>query len=168
MKRIRMIAICLLASLAWGQQQNFPINFHADSCKSNIRWDLIEKWDWPKEYLVIGLVFLWDQYSKECYADSMVKNFFKPLFDGDNEYYLPEFTYEKWIHKQPSFPDFILWLKKKVGVGMKKDSVSYIREKFDFDKCYPDHPAIGIHSNLGQPKDKIYIIRQEKQKTGVK
>lgn len=139
MKRIIiLIAFLMLASLAWGQKkENIMIKITSDN-KIHHNFG-------PQQILHIGnsfhpryldakitikhLLIFWDQYSKECYADSTQKTYnvynycgeelFTPISKWDidlgiNQAYRG--TRKIWKHREPSFPDFMVWLKKKVGV----------------------------------------------------
>ena len=125
MKRILIIAIFMLASLAWGQIMKFDsvICLKFQKPKFDTVWRQLIEDGVHSEICYLdtfnvfhispyspitpsGFIIFWDQYSKECYADSSCKK----VHLGTN-----------------AFSDFMLWLKKKVSMDIKKDSALYIK-----------------------------------------
>lgn len=65
------------------------------------------------------MVRQWDTYAKECYADSTLTRV-HPGGRGGNVFCTISQTCQfddhwqtVWIHREPTFPDFIEWLRRK-------------------------------------------------------
>ena len=108
MKKLLLITLLFIGVNCYGQSNRIQEDF--------IGYDttIIEvPTDFPNYYLynyssMVTLLYYWDKYSIECYNDS---SYIKYQVDTGN--YLVFKVSSKWIHKQPTFTDFMGWLKKK-------------------------------------------------------
>jgi len=82
-------------------------------------------WDWEKEYFVLAILLLYDEYEQECYADSTFV-----ISDGGYEHKfvavndtldltrtmsIPaiHIVKRRWEHRQPTFQGFIEFIRRK-------------------------------------------------------
>jgi len=122
-------------SLAINEFYVDPYGNYVDSKK-----EAVKKWtDYSAQLMSLAIL----EYAEECYQDSMAVNEYYYAYIGKSEYYNPLcpedtcwgeiYTVDTWsqlknllededhlfkieighIHKQPSFPDFINWLKER-------------------------------------------------------
>jgi hypothetical protein len=63
---------------------------------------------WKDEF-----VSLWEEYRRECYADSTLKIFNKDITWQGLDY---RGQIKKWIHKQPTFTGFMDFIKSRGGI----------------------------------------------------
>lgn len=211
MKKLIISIAVMLASLAWGQTDKSVITATLYNEKSILHYESeakfndFELWyNFPKDafkvvvgddtvrtdlgvyqtMVILTMLQQWDQYSKECYADSTVNcpscessiEFQK----GIDEYWIKCYGSSYWERgyyppstlckiticgncgtlylpnkhkKQSSFSDFMIWLKQKTRVSMKKDSILYIKVNGNIGgNTHPDQKM--IINGVGQ-QDKL-------------
>lgn len=126
MKKLILLTVALISINCLGQ---FAIDF--DTMYVIYENDIIQRpnhLDKLNELQMLSdmapLFLAWDEYSTECYNDSVKRcgyNYKNPitLTNGinldacDNTLVMfPEYECV-WIHKEPTFPDFMEWLKAK-------------------------------------------------------
>lgn len=76
--------------------------------------------DIREEYTAKFLVLAWDAYVKECWADStrswsvLVNDKIDSTFiEGEWQYFYDWKEVAEYVHRQPTFPGFIEWLRRK-------------------------------------------------------
>lgn len=84
----------------------------------------------PGNIVKRALLYYWDQYADECYRDSSITTYHRSPMMWDlatgtamgNLCFMTGYNgqcgnsnhwHDKWIHKDPTFPGFIKWLKKE-------------------------------------------------------
>lgn len=84
----------------------------------------ISEWDWENEYFTVTFLYLYDEYEKECYADSsqITKHVGDGICVGLSYGYshikcesLGHYDKLIWIHRDPNLPGgFIEFLRSKL------------------------------------------------------
>ena len=99
----------------WGQEIKQSENdkiLHDDCVRifSGGKIDSVDK----REYLVVGLAYLYGLYEKECYADSSIHKEYEAWMSMGYDQVVGVGLYEEiWIHKEPTFQGFIEFLRRK-------------------------------------------------------
>lgn len=111
-----------------GHCVDFTVSFNCppDTCRVIMGKDTIRTHLGIYQTIVIlTLIQQWNQYSKECYADSTQKNYDFYLWN-EQEFmtepnidpgFTPGYQGRKtiWVHPhKPDIPDFMQWLKRKI------------------------------------------------------
>jgi len=103
---MRAIILVLLLGVAWGVPM--PYFTHDEpGVEPSDTIIIMSEVGYSEKCITQALLSLYDQYAKECYADSMQVH----CDNADDPTTLVYRTWTEWQHRQPTFTGFMEWLR---------------------------------------------------------